>query len=385
MAGILWCLYRLETYVDGSSGIHELVQAGLGRHVADYVKVLLVATFSVGIPGIALVTGNYISTMFSWTHLIPVVAIAATVSSGLVMWLGTKSSSLFQTTTSLLSLFIVVCVVLGALWKHGSANALDNVGATPSAASISAVGMAFFAFAGWELVTFLSKDMRGGRGAYRAVLAASWFIVVGLYLLLVVSNSLSSGDDDVLSLAAPASILGIDSTTIYSLAALIMLASLFANLYGYVSLIHTFSIERALPTVLSMPLFRDSAVVALPAGIGIISVVSVLGFFRDEAAAVLFSIAGVNFLLIYLLACGSLLRLCRSLAERTISVVALGGGLVMLVASWRDLILAIVIFVCVLLWRGMRYAKASTALPGMNSARRLNLRNHSKQGMKGAE
>ncbi|MFI6040816.1 APC family permease [Nocardia sp. NPDC051321] len=357
MAAILWCLYRLETYVDGSSGIHELVQAGLGRRLSGYVKVLLISTFSVGIPGIALVTGGYIRTTFNWTSPIPLVTIAAVVGSGMVMWLGTKSSSRFQTVTSLFSLLIVVCIVAGALWKNGSGDNLTNVGA-PSAASVSAVGIAFFAFAGWELVTFLSRDMRGGRGAYRAVLAASWLIVVGLYLLLVVSDGPSSGTDDTLSLAAPASVLGIDTTAIYALASLIMLASLFANLYGYISLISTFSTERTLPHVLSRPIFCGSAIAALPLGIGIISTVSLLGVFRKDAASVLFSIAGVNFLLIYLLACGSLLRLSRSVRERTISVVALGGGLVTLVASWRDLILAGAVFVSILIWQGLQHAKS---------------------------
>lgn len=160
--------------VPEASGIEGFVARGLGPRVAGTVPVLFVALVSIGLPAGALVVGQYVDhALHGAQPARPVVTVAILASAVVTNLVGAKTGARVQAvvTWSMILLATVLVVLTLPDW-HGSGHAVvpafHNLGAIASG-----VVIAFWAFAGFENLTFIAGEFKNPRRDYLvAVIAA---------------------------------------------------------------------------------------------------------------------------------------------------------------------------------------------------------------------
>lgn len=341
MGAILYCLTRLDHLSADHGGIQDTIAETFGAHSGRLVGSLLVATFSTGIPGIAYITADYVSSVAGWgREAHTVVALALIWLCYLVIRLGLRVSGTVQLVITGVTVLIVSVLLCLTFLRLGAEDfAVWNAeGPVFGAASVASLGSVFFAFAGWELVTMLRRQFGGdGGGTYRAVLVVSFLVVSALYLLLVLALAvLPSGvsRESTLSLAPLADfVVGYPvAAPVYALGSLLMISSLFANILGYGHLMSQ-TIVQVRPTAGS----GSGAIVAAV----VLSTVCLATSWLVHPAQVLFQVAGAAFLLVYVIACAALVPRARRNSHRVVAAVAVLFGSVVLVSLLDELLVPV--------------------------------------------
>jgi amino acid efflux transporter len=147
--------------VPDASGIEGFVARGLGPSVAGTVPVLFVALVSIGLPSGAIIVGQYVDHALHGERAArPVVAVAILASAVLTNLVGVKTGARVQAVVTWSMIVLATGLVLLTLpdW-HGSGHAVtpvfDNLGAIASG-----VVIAFWAFAGFENLTFIAGEFK---------------------------------------------------------------------------------------------------------------------------------------------------------------------------------------------------------------------------------
>jgi amino acid efflux transporter len=179
-----------------AGGIAGFVRPSLGGRVADVCEVLLLAAIPGG-AGLALVAGHLVGDVFGQSWLVEPVAVALLTIAALTASRGAEFAG--SVVRVLAGVFVVVLVVVavGGLVTGGSGLGRGEIaGAREGAAG---VGLVFFAFVGWELMTFLSEDFVDAKRDFPRMIAISFVAVVSLYvaLALAVQVVLDPSDDHV--------------------------------------------------------------------------------------------------------------------------------------------------------------------------------------------
>lgn len=150
----------VRAHPDGR-GIEAFVRVGLGDAVARCVPVLFVALVIVGLPAGALVAGRYVGQALRSGILVEVVAAVAVLAIAVGTNLaGVKTSTRLQTIATWALVAVVTVLLASALPA-----AREGVGqVTPHSGDLGVVlpgvVLAFWAFAGFENLTFLSHEFR---------------------------------------------------------------------------------------------------------------------------------------------------------------------------------------------------------------------------------
>lgn len=140
-----------------AGGIAGFMQNAFSRNVAATTEVLLIGTFGLGIPAIALTGSYYLLPLFpaGWTP--SALALATTffaVAFG-VNWQGAKISGNVQRAVAIFLVLALLLIPLSALLFA----APDGVGVAPPLQlnirdALPLFGLVFFAFTGWEMLSF---------------------------------------------------------------------------------------------------------------------------------------------------------------------------------------------------------------------------------------
>lgn len=341
MGVILYCLTRLDHLSADHGGIQDTIAETFGVRSGRLVGSVLIATFSTGIPGIAYITADYVSSVAGWGRPAQtVVALALIWMCCWVIRMGLRVSGGVQLVITGATVLIVTALLLLTWFRLGAAEAVGwNVdGPVFGVASIASLGSVFFAFAGWELVTMLRRQFGvDGGGTYRAVLVVSFLVVSALYLLLVVALVLlPSGvsQDSTLSLAPLADFVTGHpvAAPVYAVGSLLMISSLFANILGYGHLMSQ-TIAQVRPT-------SGVGSGAIAAAV-VLSAVCLATSWLEHPAQVLFQIAGASFLLVYVIACAALVPRARQIRQRLVAAVAVLLGSVVLISLLDELLVPV--------------------------------------------
>lgn len=166
-------------------GIEAFIRQGLGDSFARCVPVLFLSLVIIGLPAGTLVAGRYVGRALETGRLVEVVAavavLAAAVASNLM---GVKTNTRLQTATTWALVAMATVLLVSALPAAG-----DRIGTvTPDSGDLGvvlpAVILAFWAFAGFENLTFLSREFRNPERDFLPVSMIA-LAIYGLFTILL--------------------------------------------------------------------------------------------------------------------------------------------------------------------------------------------------------
>lgn len=345
---------RLGSRYPSAGGVAGFVQAAFGRHAAAGVEVILIGTFGLGMPAIALSGGGYLAAVFGWppTYSWLGALILLALAVGMLLGGGRVSSKVQVVLAATLTVGLAAAGVVGLTSSHANFTAPTlTVGAWEPALAV--VGIVFFAFTGWEIVAFTTGEYRDpGRDFPRAV-TISFIVVVGVYLLLAAGVQATLDPDDPATESAPvAAVVRVAvspaaASLVAVLGVVILAANLIGALWGASRLVYSSASHRLLPERLSVLTggrrTPAAAIIATAALFTPVITSSALGVMSPTA---MFMVAGQNFFLLYLLSGVVFVKVSRSPVGRIWGVLITAGLGVVVVAGfhWQAVGYALALF-----------------------------------------
>ncbi len=147
---------------------------------------LLVGTFSLGLPAIAITGAGYATSTFDiattdggrWIVAGPAIALIALVLA--MTWTGAKFAGLVQ---NLIVTLLVGCLIVVTALSASSWGSIDFQAGDPSWFGVwRGMGLAFFAYTGWEMLSFMTEEFKNPRRDFPLAVVVSFVLVVVLYV-----------------------------------------------------------------------------------------------------------------------------------------------------------------------------------------------------------
>ncbi|WP_166178594.1 APC family permease [Rubrobacter tropicus] len=318
-----------------AGGIAGFVREGFGPRAGAATETLLLGTFSLGIPAIAIVGGDYLSYLTGGGD-----AMASAAAAVLVLLAGTTnaagarlSGSVQQIVSYLLVAVLCGVAVAGLTAGFSGAGSAAGSGIAPLSAwagAVPALGLVFFAFTGWEMLSFTTEEYKNPRRDYPIAVAVSFVVVIGLYVALALAVQLLLSPDDPRISSAPIAAVLEESVGIWSGGTMagVGVAIVVANVNGATWAASRLAFSSAREGLLPGGLARvttgsrlpRNAVVVTTAAFLVVVAAHAAGAFSQQA---MLSLAGQNFFLLYLFSVGAYLRLVRSWPARAFGLCAL--------------------------------------------------------------
>ena len=308
---LLLVFARLGAELPSAGGVAGFVQSAFGRPWAAGVEVMLLGTFSLGIPAISLTGGHYfrqipgLSATPAWLAALVMLLFAGSVTA-----LGGSVSTRTQIVLALLMTAgagrpsAVIGIAAGPPSGHTPPASAHAVGT-----GINSLGAVFFAFTGWEMLSFTTEEYADPKRDFPRVVTISFVVVTAMYLLLAwaVQTRLTQSDPDVVSspihAVMRAAVPGM--AWVVSVLGVIIIV---ANLVGAVWAASRLTMSSAREGLLPAPLAKLSRAPGTPPRRAVLLVVlvfcAVVLFTTSDLVSMagLLTVAGENFFLLYLFA-----------------------------------------------------------------------------------
>lgn len=314
-----------------AGGIAGFVQAAFCRRGGAMTEILLMGTFGLGIPAIAITGGNYVAaaggtgTAGAAAGTFGLLALAASVNY--------RGAELSGRTQQVLA-FVLVVVLAGAAvvaLTFGDTSAGAGVASvTAWPAAIGSLGLVFFAFTGWEMLSFTAEEYRRPRRDFPLTVALSFVAVIGLYLAIALAIQLTVSPADPRLASAPvAAMLGSSlgptgAAAVAVVSVLIIAANLIGACWAASRLVYASAREGLLPERLAaVHAGSRTPRAAVLAVTGAFAAVIGLHFTGVAPLAVLLQVAGQNFFILYGLTVVAYVRLVSTPWARALGVVSL--------------------------------------------------------------
>lgn len=175
---------KLGAEIPGAGGIAGFMQFAFSRRFGVATEILILGTIPGG-AALAITGGKYIGSIFNSSQgVIFIGTIVVLAFGGLVNYYGAKLSGTVQQT---LAIVLVVMLAIIAVLALMFGDSTQGEGIAPLSAALNVlptVGLVFFAFVGWELMSFTTEEFKNPRRDFPLMIAMSFLIVVALYLLV---------------------------------------------------------------------------------------------------------------------------------------------------------------------------------------------------------
>jgi len=169
-----------------TGGVVGYARASLGPGVGAVAEVIVLGTFSLGIPAIALIGAAYLQQSMPALSL-PAAAAGVLTLAYIAGVVGLRISGPIQTAIAAIIVLGLLAIATGYLLSAPSGPVLD-LEALGSQVAWHGVAMAvpvvLFAFTGWEMTAFLAEDMKDPRRTMPLSIWASFLIVTFLYVFI---------------------------------------------------------------------------------------------------------------------------------------------------------------------------------------------------------
>ena len=172
----------------GAGGISGFVKEAFGNNAKNACECLLIVTFILEIPAIASVGGNYITELIgSNLNSGPLLGSVFLVISGSLNFIDVKFSDTFQKITTVLLVLLLVLISLFSFFFGDfslgkgipSINDIDK--------SFPILGLIFFAFTGWEVLSFTTGEFKNPKRDFPLSIVISFIVVIVIYVSLVLA------------------------------------------------------------------------------------------------------------------------------------------------------------------------------------------------------
>lgn len=331
---VLAVLARFGSLQPSAEGVGGLARVAFGTSFGAGVQMLLLGTFSIGLPGIAIVGGNYFAFLVNGSDRISTMAsIFILAFAGILNYKGARVSQRFQKALSFGLIFVLVCASVLALTigSHHSGTRVSPLTQWPKA--LPTARLAFFAFTGWLLIASTVEDYKRPDTDYPRVVCASFVIVFSLCLFVALATQLTLPSTDPRLVTAPvaallSNVLGPRSGKFVALlGVMIVMSNVNAAIWGYSRLVMASSRTGLLPRLLSAVSQKSevpqNAILAVTALLVSIVVICQAGLSTLDG---LLDLAGQNFFVLYLICILAFVKSSRSWSLR--------GGAVALAALY---------------------------------------------------
>ena len=318
-----------------AGGVVGYIRLSLGPRLGAASEAIVIGTFSLGLPAIALIGATYLQ------QTLPGLPVAVTaigmVTIGLLFGMfGLRVSGAIQTA-------IATLIVLGLLglcagyWLHAPSDTGPDVfppagnGVLPMDALLgvlSALPLVLFAYTGWEITAFLAEDMRDPARNLPRSIWASFVIVTLLYVFVAWTVASAATADDGWRLAPIARLaeswLGVAGLRLTGIiATLLILANVTGAFLSTSRALFSAGRDGLLPQALAQVDGRGLPVRAMLTGWVLYVVVILVTQTSGLGVETLLQLAGQNFFVLYLLAAVGYTRLQQRTGPRLLGIAAI--------------------------------------------------------------
>jgi amino acid efflux transporter len=317
---LLFIFAQLGARFPSAGGIANFIEQAYGRSAGSATAVMILGTFALGIPGIAVTGANYFAALILPNKLlIAGSALALLLLAGTVNLLGAGLSGRVQQVLaySLVVILAAVSVASLLLGGHGRAGAVAPPSSWPLA--IPVLGSVFFAYTGWEMLAFTAEEYRNPRRDFPLSVAASFLIVTFLYLAIAVAIQLTLNRSDPAVATAPIAALAAafagraGASMLGAIGVAVIATNLIGAIWAASRLAFSAARDGLLPSRLSL---LDAATgtprLAILAVLAVFLIIAGLTVSGLISLGTLFKLAGQNFFIMYGLAVLAYLRFARS-------------------------------------------------------------------------
>lgn len=318
-----------------AGGVVGYIRLSLGPRLGAASEAIVIGTFSLGLPAIALIGATYLQ------QTLPGLPVGATaigmVTIGLLFGMfGLRVSGAIQTA-------IATLIVLGLLglcagyWLHAPSDNGPDVfplagnGVLPMDALLgvlSALPLVLFAYTGWEITAFLAEDMQDPARNLPRSIWASFVIVTLLYVFVAWTVASAATADEGWRFAPIARLadswLGVAGLRLTGIiATLLILANVTGAFLSTSRALFSAGRDGLLPQALAQVDGRGLPVRAMLTGWVLYVVVILVTQTSGLGVETLLQLAGQNFFVLYLLAAVGYTRLQQRTGPRLLGLVAI--------------------------------------------------------------
>ncbi|MFF8280259.1 APC family permease [Streptomyces lateritius] len=194
---------RLGARYPTAGGVQGFAQAAFGAPGSTAAAVILIGACAFGGAVMAISGGNYVAALLGNSGAGGWVALGYLVVIGLLQAAGSRLAGGIQSAVTIGLLLLLALVAFApAMVDSGSLHG-ELAPPTQWMASLPAVGLVFFAYTGWELVSSTAEEYRNPRRDFPLVIGITFVIVVALYLGISLAVQLVVAPDDPLLSEAP--------------------------------------------------------------------------------------------------------------------------------------------------------------------------------------
>lgn len=298
---------RLGARYPTAGGIAGFVRPRFGRRAAAGIEMVLLGTVSLGMPAIALSGGGYLAAAVGApanTAWVGAVLLLLLVTG--TLYVGAALSARLQTVLAIVLTIALVAVGLVGLLSPAAEFIPPSFTVAGWENAVGVVGVLFFGLTGWEIVAFTLGEYKNPKRDFPRVVALSFVIVIGVYLVLAAGIQAILRPGDATNETAPVAELVSRAVSpeaavfVSVLGVVILAANLVGAMWGASRLVYASSGEGLLPRglfhVAGASRTPRRAVLVVGGAFVLLVGASALGVI---SVTIMFEVAGQNFFLLY--------------------------------------------------------------------------------------
>lgn len=318
-----------------AGGVAGFMKNAFSVHMSSATEMMLLGTFSLGIPAIALTGSYYVNTLIptgmqseSMTLLISILMIFI---SFVINYLGAAISGNIQkylAITLVLALLLIPILSIIFASEH-QGEGIEKIQNIEVKNIPPLLGMVFFAYTGWEMLSFTIEEYKNPKRDYPISVALSFIIVITLYFLLVLSMQLIVPIDNELLKTAPLSALSqhvfgdVAGHVTGILSFIIILANLIGAVWAASRLVFSSARDGLLPPSMAKLGVSKIPRASIIATCLFFSLVLILNYFDFLKVNDLLRLAGQNFFILYGMAVLAYIKVSKTKKHKIFGIIAL--------------------------------------------------------------
>ena len=324
-------------HMPSAGGVVGYARESLGPAVGAMAEVIVLGTFSLGIPGIALIGAAYLQ-QIAPALSVPAAAAGAITIAYVAGVVGLRISGVFQSVIAAIIVVGLLGIAMGYLLFSGSApaGAIELVpGQTTWKGVAVSIPIVLFAYTGWEMTAFLAEDMKDPKRTMPISIWASFVVVTLLYVFVAWVVAVYETEDDGWKLApfvqlAKGWLGSAGSQVVAFIACLLVVANVIAAFLAASRAVYSAGRDGLLPRRLGMLSAKQQPLLAMTCTYALFVAVIGVSHAAEVGVDSLLQLAGQNFFVLYLCAALGYAKLHRRQPRRWVAYTAIASVLAMM-------------------------------------------------------
>lgn len=185
MLPLLYVFSYFAAHNPSAGGVTGYIRASLGQRFASMAEMIVLGTFTLGIPAISFIGAEYLEQAIPGIAVVPGALLIMCLAYGAGV-IGLRISGAIQTAIAACIVIGLSAVAVAFLFKVDWQSVPSGipVNGIPYRGIASAIPVVLFAFTGWEMTAFLAEDMKNPQKDMPRSIWISFAIVVAVYIFI---------------------------------------------------------------------------------------------------------------------------------------------------------------------------------------------------------